>query len=110
LGQNIVVGDRAFECQSTVRVSIGPMPLATYQKLLPGTAGLALVRDWLRSYLCGRVDVAIQLVLAGSEVPGVHLGAARGIGLGAQLGLTSWVTTRTLIQPDRGDFVVIHDI
>lgn len=106
LGQNTIVGERVFDCQSLFRLSIGPMPLSLYVRLLPGTPGMGYVRDWVRNYLGGQCDAQIQLVLDAREVPAAKLGGpATG---GTLLGLTSWVYSGSSSPADRGDLIVEH--
>jgi type VI secretion system protein ImpH len=61
------------------------MPLAAYQRLLPGGADFRALVDWVRNYVGIEYAWDLQLVLQQPEVPGVRLGGA------AQLGRSSWM-------------------
>jgi type VI secretion system protein ImpH len=105
-GGTAFAGERVWDCQSTIRLRLGPMGLADYERFLPlhriGEAGGRTVRRldaWLRTYLGDETACDVQLVLKRDEVPEVKLGH------GARLGWTTWLTTGP-VDRDRDDVVL----
>ncbi len=86
LGNNLTLGARVWECQSTFRIAVGPLAFGDFQELLPG-------RDWLRrlvavvrNYVGDALRWELNLVLRKEEVPPLVLGRQ------CQLGWTTWLT------------------
>lgn len=98
LGRGATLGKFVWDRQHKVRIVLGPMPLTTYQDLLPsGSAGPRL-RDWLLSYFGHEMKCDIQLVLQENEVPPASPGS-----FGA-LGWSSWLGKRS-VGSDAADLV-----
>ena len=85
LGRGSVLGRRVCDVQAKLRIRIGPMDAASYERLLPGQQRLRLLADWVRNWVGFEFAYDAVLVLARDEVGGVHLGR-RG-----KLGWTSWL-------------------
>lgn len=85
LGAGVVIGGRIWDRQLRFRLTLGPMPLATYQKLFPGSASLDALRDLVKFYTHRELFADVRLVLDHKEYPGCSLGS------GARLGLSSWL-------------------
>jgi type VI secretion system protein ImpH len=85
LGSTTIVGSRVWDCQSAVRLWMGPMSLAQYERLLPGGPGHARLGDWIRLYAGSEVSWRATLLLRKEEVPEPKLGG------GIRLGCTTWM-------------------
>lgn len=88
LGQGTSVGSRVWARNAKFRISIGPLPLDEYRKLLPGSPALARLSSIVRSYVGEALDWDVNVLLRAEDVPQAILGQD------TQLGLTSWVGTR----------------
>lgn len=84
LGTSTVIGTRVWNCQHKFRVVIGPLDYPDYQRLLPGGASFARLRDWVRNYAGLAYDWDINLQLKRASVPPLALGQAR-------TGWTTWL-------------------
>jgi type VI secretion system protein ImpH len=85
LGVDSVAGAAVWDRQHRFRIELGPMPLALYLSVLPGSEGARQVRDWVRGYVGIEFDFDLRLVLRADQVGGTSLGA------NARLGWTSWL-------------------
>lgn len=90
LGRGTLVGGRTWDCQLGFRVRFGPLGLADYERLLPGTASFRRLRDWVRHYTHEQYLWDVQLVLRREEVPDLKLGGS------SRLGWNTWLRTRPL--------------
>lgn len=84
LGTTSVIGTRVWNCQHKFRIVVGPLEMADFQRLLPGGASFARLRDWVRNYAGMAYDWDINLQLKRQAVPPLALGKAR-------VGWTSWL-------------------
>jgi type VI secretion system protein ImpH len=99
LGAGIVIGARIWDRQLRFRLTLGPMPFATYQKLFPGSPALAALGDLVKFYTHRELFAEVQLVLDQQDYPGCTLGS------GARLGWSTWLHS----SPPAGnldDFVI----
>jgi type VI secretion system protein ImpH len=85
LGHDAIVGVRSFQRQYRFRIRLGPMPLATYEALLPGGALRSVLVDAVRTTVDESLDWDARLVLRREETPKLHLNGR------ARLGWTSWL-------------------
>ena len=85
LGVTTSVGERVWECQSKFRLSVGPVSMVDYQRMLPGGISLLRLLALVRNYLGDEFDWDVQLILHRSEVQPACLGAF------GQLGWTTWL-------------------
>jgi type VI secretion system protein ImpH len=85
LGRNLVVGSRIFDAQHHFLLRIGPLTLAQYEAMLPGTLSTLRLRDWVRLYTDRQFGWRAQLLLERGEVPPPRLGRH------VRLGWTSWL-------------------
>lgn len=90
LGTTAIVGAHFWDRQQTFRLRMGPMTFASYQKLLPGGAGLKRLVAWVKNYVGDELRYEIRLILSGADVPRIQLGKL------GQLGWSSWLTTGPL--------------
>lgn len=89
LGVGAVAGDEVWDAQSTVRLKLGPMPLARYLEFLPNGSAYPALNAVLRFYAGLEFDFEIQLVLKREDAPGCCLGAEGDAA--PQLGWLTWV-------------------
>ncbi len=85
LGVSAVIGTRSWQCQHKFRITIGPLSLQHYEKMLPQGENLARLRSMVRNYVGFEFNWDINLVLHAEEVPSVQLGRY------GRLGWTSWL-------------------
>ena len=85
LGQGAIAGARVPDVQHRFRLRIGPLPLADFERCLPGRLRFRQIRDWVRNYLGLELAWDAQLVLRREQVPATQLG------MQGQLGWTSWL-------------------
>ena len=85
LGVTTSVGERVWECQSKFRLSVGPVSMVDYQRMLPGGISLLRLLALVRNYLGDEFDWDVQLILHRSEVQPACLGTF------GQLGWTTWL-------------------
>jgi type VI secretion system protein ImpH len=103
LGTTTTLGARVWDHQSKFRVRMGPLGLADYLSLLPGSPALIRVKATVRNYVGDALEWDLNLVLAEPEVPKLCLGA------GPRLGWTTWLASSRLgrdgddlkLDPDR---------
>ncbi len=88
IGVNAVVGSRVWDCQQKFRIVMGPMPLADYERMMPGSGNFASLKAWVRNYVGDALDWDLQLVLMAEEVPAIRLGES------GRLGWTTWLKSR----------------
>lgn len=100
LGSTVIVGARMWEAQQKFRLSLGPLTLKEYERLLPGGSALTRLKDWVLLY-CGReLSWDLKLILKQDEVPQIRLGSA------GRLGWSTWL--RSAPHPrDADDLVLI---
>lgn len=92
LGQSAVVGDRVWDYQSCVRIQIGPLELADYERFQPGTPDYRQLLDTLRIYLGAELDYQIAPVIKREAIPLARIGRRSNVSLGRK----GW-----LKRPDR---------
>jgi type VI secretion system protein ImpH len=90
LGLGAVAGDELWDLQSRVRVRLGPLTRAQYDRFLPGGSAHEQLRALTRFFGNDQLDFEIQLVLARDEVPPCTLG---GDDAGLPLGWCTWIKT-----------------
>jgi type VI secretion system protein ImpH len=99
LGVGAVAGDEIWDPQSRVRVRLGPLSRAQYDRFLPGGEAHEALRALVRFFADDQVEVEAQLVLAADEVPGCVLDADAEPG--TRLAWGTWLRTRAMTRdPD----------
>ena len=98
LDADAAAGARAWDIQSRIRIVIGPLDLADFEALLPGTPRLRQLDAVIRTYLDDEAGFAINPVLRADAVPPPRLGTTR-------LGLTGWLPTRGERRHDAAEAV-----
>ncbi|MBL8483342.1 MAG: type VI secretion system baseplate subunit TssG [Rhodocyclaceae bacterium] len=85
LGEDAVVGERVWDCQSKFRIVLGPLSLDDYRRFLPDAASYTRLRDIVKLYVGMEMDCDVQLILKRAEVPVARLAGS------VQLGWVSWL-------------------
>lgn len=99
LGRTSIAGSRVWECQSTVRLVLGPMGRERYERLLPGGEGYERLRAWIRMFGGDELGWEAVLVLRRDEAPEPRLGG------GVRLGYSLWLSREKPAQ-DPADVVL----
>lgn len=99
LGSDVVLGSSVWTCQNRFRLVCGPIPFASFKRMLPGQDSLAKLRDLVRNYLGDEFEWDLNLVLHANEVPQLQLGVA------GELGWTTWLGQRRS-SADAADVIV----
>lgn len=85
LGDNALIGARMWDRHQNIRVELGPLNWAEYQRLLPHGSSLARLAAVVRNYLGFELRWDARLILRRSEVPSLTLGRQ------GHLGWTTWL-------------------
>jgi type VI secretion system protein ImpH len=88
LGSTLTAGARIKVYHHRFRILIGPLRLASYERLLPGGASLAKLVPIVRNYIGDELEFELNLILRHDEVPAVRLG------ISGKLGWTGWIGKR----------------
>ena len=75
LGRSTVLGGSVWDVQHKFRISMGPLRLEQYMRLLPGGADLARLQALVRSWVGIEFAWDLKLILKRDEVPKGKLGA-----------------------------------
>jgi type VI secretion system protein ImpH len=104
LGLGAVAGDELWDPQSRVRVRLGPLTRAQYDRFLPGGAAHEELRALTRFFANDQLDFEIQLVLVRDDVPSCTLG---GDDADLPLGWCTWLRTAAFARdPDDTTFTL----
>lgn len=104
LGENMVVGRRIFDIQSTVRLLIGPLSYATFRTLLPDGASARGFTDLAAVALGPDIAFRLSLELTPSEILPLQLARSDNPTTGSRLGWNTWLYTERLREnPTRVD-------
>jgi type VI secretion system protein ImpH len=91
LGAGATVGERVWQRDLRMRLTIGPMPLATLHRFLPGGSAALALRELLSMLTGVSLEYEVRLALRACDVRSATLGSAAG---GARLGWDSFLLTR----------------
>lgn len=100
LGEDAVIGERIWDCQTKFRIVLGPLPLEKYLLFLPNGRSYAKLVDMVRLYVGVELDWEVQLILQRKQVPPPQLGQE------ICLGWTTWLGKQ--IEEQDADDLVIH--
>ena len=89
LGEETVLGDRIRNRTNQIRIRIGPVDNAAFEKLLPGQENLRKVAFWQEFYLIDPVSAEVELLLSVDAPEPIRLGASTR----CRLGLDAWLET-----------------
>jgi type VI secretion system protein ImpH len=97
LGRRALLGARSWRPDLRVRVRIGPLDRARYDRFLPGASGARALRTLLGLFAVPTLAYDVVLVLRRADLGAVHLGPSR-----RRLGLDSYLFSAPA-QVDRAD-------
>ena len=103
LGRDAVMGERVWQRDLRLRLTLGPMPRARFTRFLPGGAGATALRELLALMTGATLEVEVRLALRAADVQGTSLDASNP----ARLGWSSFLVTQP-VQQDRSD--VAYDL
>ncbi len=104
LGYGAVAGDEVWDQQGRVRLRIGPLTRAQYDRFLPGGPSSESLRALTRFYGNDQFDFEVQLVLARDDAPAFQLD---GDDVPLPLGWCTWLRTGPLDRdPDDARFLL----
>jgi type VI secretion system protein ImpH len=96
LDSSAVVGERVWQRDLRMRLTIGPMLRDQFHRFLPGGSAALALRELLTMLTGVSLEYELRLALRADEVQGTKLDAA---GVGAHLGWDSFLVTK----PERRD-------
>ncbi len=88
LGEDLCLGERVVDRAASFRIGVGPMDLAPFQSLLPGSPGFRALETMTRLFITDRLDFEVELILRREEVPELRLSRGESAG---RLGHTTWL-------------------
>lgn len=94
LGLSAMAGSKVWDVQSGLRIQLGPVSIADFDRLrpsLPGQGDFQTLRTLVRLFAGPEVDIDVNIVLKAEDVPGASAGR-QGT---TQLGRNSWCINRT---------------
>jgi type VI secretion system protein ImpH len=91
LGESAVVGSRVWDVQSRVRIRLGPLGIADFNKLVPGRDQLTAVAELIRFYIGADKDFDVQLVLRKEDIVPCQLVARNSYE--PRLGWNTWMAS-----------------
>jgi type VI secretion system protein ImpH len=87
LGTDLIAGGRVRDRSGKFRITVGPVPLRTFNRLTPVGEDYAALVNIARLFVGDRLDFDIKVKLAADEVPPLQLSSRSP----ARLGWTSWL-------------------
>jgi type VI secretion system protein ImpH len=94
LGVSLVVGERVWDEQGSIRVRLGPLSFDQFRSFLPDGPAYRHLTELVRLFVDAEFDFDVQLVLKDEEVPRCRLTSAPA--QGARLGRFAWLKARPL--------------
>ena len=82
LGETFAVGRTVPDRSGRFRVTVGPVPYATFEALMPGGALHARVRDVVTQFSPSHLEAELEVLLDPEHTPRFQLGTERGGRLG----------------------------
>jgi len=103
LGSGAVVGERIWQRDLRMRLTLGPMPREKFSRFLPGGPGALALRELLTMMTGVTLEYEVRLALRAQDVRGVCLGGDEGGSQGgARLGWDGFLATQAANE-DRAD-------
>ena len=96
LGGGATLGERIWRHDLGIRICVGPMARADFERFLPGSSGARVLEKMIAMFVTGAPHREVQLILRAQDVQGACLGG------GARLGFDSFMATGREMA-DRGD-------
>jgi type VI secretion system protein ImpH len=88
LGQSTSIGTKVWSRSAKFRLTVGPVAMADYERLLPGGASMDRLAAVVRGYVGDALDWDVNIILRAQDVPQAQLGG------NTRLGQTSWIGER----------------
>jgi len=88
LGVDAMIGDRVWNIESKIRITLGPLRYKNFVRFTPGEPDFVRITQFVRAYIGPELDFDVQPILAAKDVPQSQL---LGGDDAAQLGWTTWV-------------------
>lgn len=101
LGMGAVAGERIWQRDLRMRLTLGPMPRDRFRRFLPGGEGALALRELLTMMTGVSIEYEVRLALRAKDVQGVRLASAPG-DEGARLGWDGFLVTQAA-NDDRAD-------
>jgi len=95
LGDGVVLGERVWDRQSSLRVKLGPLSWSQFEQLLPDGAGFLALARFTRFFVGPSLDCDVQLVLNKDDVPACRVGSGAD---GSRLGWSTWLTSAPFVR------------
>lgn len=89
LGEDAAIGIRAWDQQARIVLQIGPLDLASFERLLPDGPELRRLVSLVRAFVGFEVGFAVNLILERDAVPPMVAGG--GAGAMPRLGWNTWL-------------------
>lgn len=106
LGSSALAGDRVWQRDLRMRLSIGPLRREQFDDFLPGGSAEQALAKWLSLLTGGTLEYEVRLVLRQQDVRGSGLGA----GNGTRLGWDSYMCSRSAEGPRSDTTYGIHTL
>jgi type VI secretion system protein ImpH len=91
LGRNAVLGERVWQRDLRMRITLGPLNAERFSRFLPGGAGALALRELLALLGGPTFEYEVRLNVKGEDLRGVSLSQASG----SRLGWDSFLVTQT---------------
>jgi type VI secretion system protein ImpH len=98
LGQGAVVGERIWQRDLRMRLTLGPMRQSKFERFLPGGTGALALREMLTLMTGVTIEYEVRLKLLAADVQGVQFNNNSG----PRLGWNSYLVTQPVLH-DRAD-------
>lgn len=99
LGRSAVVGERVWQRDLRLRLTLGPLTGARFKRFLPGGAGELALRELLGLLSGPTLEYEVRLELRGEDIRGASLNPADGPRLGWDSFLATQAQTGTRSDP-----------
>lgn len=98
LGKGVILGTRVRERHARVCVHVGPLPIADYNRFLPGAPGAMELKQLLSLFATPTIHFELRPILCAADVVPIRFGASYG----NRLAYDSALVTRTPQDDCRG--------
>ncbi|MDX2200023.1 MAG: type VI secretion system baseplate subunit TssG [Phycisphaerae bacterium] len=95
LGESCVMGARVFDRSGKLRIRIGPLDFANYQRFLPEGDAATALRELVLLYLGDPLEFDYELILRKEDVPMLAMGKNPQVG---RLGQSGWLKSRASVD------------
>lgn len=88
LGEGAILGKEIPDCQSNLKITIGPMDFNAYMRFTPNSEDFLPLVEIVRSFVGYELDWQVQLIANTKDVPATNLDGSSKLGWNAWLGKT----------------------